>query len=329
MDPVTLGMAKADAKKKYGTRGRDRHSVTGAAMPAFVRHPDNPLVTAADGAFTTIYWPWVLKIAPGNYRLYYSTDHDPEAGNLGGIGLMTGTTAFGPWTDVGMIYRDTVSGNETETPSVLYMPDLDPVRPYFLYYQQKSLGVAQSTALAKSADGLTNWLRVGKVIDVPTLADTPGDGHTGYARFKRYGKLIIATHLMGGSTYGRGGMSYSTDGINFHLDPRPLQGMQSGDGSLKTAVTSFNVVELDGNPWYVGGATAYGGSGAEALVGQLAYAPLSKDLRSFIAPATLVPLDAAWEDNYAGAYAFVDDGKIIVYYVSNGAIGAATLEVSV
>jgi hypothetical protein len=306
---------------------RDRHNLKSGTTPAFIKHPENPLVTADDGAFSTIYWPWVLKVSPGNYRMYYSTDHDPEAGNLGGIGMMTSPTAFGPWTDAGMIYRDTLSGNETETPSVLYVPDLDPVRPYFMYYQQKSVGVAQSTLLAKSANGITDWVRVGKVIDVPSATETHTDGHTGYARVDRIGNLIVARHLMGGGPYGRGGLSYSTDGVNFHTDPRPLQGLQSGNGTLKTAVTSFNIVEIDGNPWYVGGATAYGGSGAEALVGQLAYAPLSKDLRSFLAPPTLVPLDAAWEDNYAGAYAFVDDGQIVVYYVSNGAIGAATLEV--
>src|SRR5690606_1323207 len=94
------------------------------------------------------------------YYLWYSTNHDAGPG---GVYLATAPALEGPWTDRGLVFVDTVEGNQTETPSVLWN---EATGTFHMYYHQNGLGNTQSTALATSPDGVT-WTRVGKVIDVP------------------------------------------------------------------------------------------------------------------------------------------------------------------
>src|SRR6185312_12834708 len=84
------------------------------------------------------------------------------------------------------------------------------------------VGRTQETCLATSVDGRTNWTLVKQgCIHVPDV-EWPGDGHTGYAKVFRLGNTWVAQHLMGGGNYGRFGISYSKDGIDWQTDPRPV-----------------------------------------------------------------------------------------------------------
>src|SRR5512144_2250210 len=40
------------------------------------------MLTAADVALRSVYWPWLVEL-DGGCRLYYSTDHDPGPGGSG------------------------------------------------------------------------------------------------------------------------------------------------------------------------------------------------------------------------------------------------------
>ena len=102
MDPVTLGMAKADAAKKIaavakrnGTASLNKSANLDARVPQFVKSPNNPLLTNAAQqpitGLTSIYFPCCFDSAqcgpigaPNRYLLYFSTDHDA---NQGGIAL--------------------------------------------------------------------------------------------------------------------------------------------------------------------------------------------------------------------------------------------------
>ncbi|PQP80446.1 hypothetical protein C0Q44_27060 [Paenibacillus sp. PCH8] len=156
----------------------------------------------------------LIPDAKADYYATYSTNHN----RIGGIGLAYSNSPTGPWTKHGQVYLDTVVGNSTETPFVIWN---DEEQLFFMYYQQNGLGINQSTALATSVD-MINWTRVGLILDKPP--GFPGDGHTGYFSCFRNGGKWIGFSVMGGGDFGRKCIWHSHDGRSWLADPRPLMG---------------------------------------------------------------------------------------------------------
>jgi len=234
--------------------GTALRSISGSAAPAlrsglpeFTLLP-NPIFTRDNSPWLLsgneiLYWPCVVHLkkhypaSPYEFGLYYSTDH---ATGQGGIGLATAPHPEGPWTDRGArIYVDTAVGTQTETADVVWNPI---TQLFHMFYSQKNAGINQSTVLATSPNGVTNWTRVGVVIDVETPQRVPGNGHTGYARVQRQGKKWIAHHLCGGGNRAHFAVSYSDDGISWTMDRRvvPARVELSGDNAVR--ISGFQTV---------------------------------------------------------------------------------------
>lgn len=169
----------------------------------------------AGTGLNSIYWPSVVDArgipgAPGNFLMFWSTDHDPGAG---GIGMAYASTPSGPWTIQGKVYADTSAGTQTETPTVVRDGD-----NLVMYYQQSGVGVgAQSTLYATSTNGIS-WVRQGIALEKPRTS-LPGDGHTGYAKVYKMGRALwLAYSLYGGTDYPRWAIWYSADGKSWCLD---------------------------------------------------------------------------------------------------------------
>jgi len=331
MDVVTLGMAKAAAKRYAPVAHLASPTDAANALPMPVRVDTDPIVTAADSALPSIYWPWVIKVAGligsplSNYYMYTSTDHDEGPG---GIELWKAAAPAGPWTSHGVVYTDTVTGSQTETPTVLW----NAVTSLFhMYYQQAyaSGSVDQSTYLATSPDGVT-WTRVGKVIDVLNATEQPGDGHTGYANVFKIGDQWFAYHLKGGSAYAHFGIATSLDGITWTLDPRPLGYGAEWYAQTGNRLISWNhstVVQWRGRNVIVGVVSNFAG-GAVAKDARMFVAPLSPDLRRLVGPPRIILEPTGWETpNYRALCVLVDNGKLHLYYQTDGNIGLATTEV--
>lgn len=216
-----------------------------ASLPQFVFR-DTPIFTRDDSPWLlasnqTLYWPCLVHAkkhypaAIDEWYLYYSSDH---ASGQGGIGLATAPHPSGPWTDSGSaIYVDTVEGQQTETPQVVWNEDTN---LFHMYYQNKMTNADQSTYLVTSPNGVDSWTRLGKVIDVDTPRKLPGDGHTGYARIYRVGKKWVAHHLCGGTAKAHFGVSYSDDGVDWLMNPRiiPARANLSGDLMARRVTSS-------------------------------------------------------------------------------------------
>ncbi|EBX6544923.1 hypothetical protein DS229_28900, partial [Salmonella enterica subsp. enterica serovar Larochelle] len=88
----------------------------------------------------------------------------------------------GPWAQHGRVYRDDVSGEQSETPSVVWDEKNNRM---VMYYQQAGVGTGQqSTLWATSTDGF-NWARQGIATQMMSTGQ-PGDGHTGYFKPFRF-----------------------------------------------------------------------------------------------------------------------------------------------
>jgi len=104
------------------------------------------LFTAADTALATVYWPWLVDTAtvagsfPRRWRVYYSTDHDE---GTGGIAYAEADQPAGPWTHHPVVYVDTAAGTQTETPSVVWVPE---TALWHLYYQQAGIEGGQRSS---------------------------------------------------------------------------------------------------------------------------------------------------------------------------------------
>lgn len=166
-----------------------------------------------------IYVRDMLPGAPADYAMIVSTNHALD--NTDGVYLawVKNPLDASTYTISGRIYQDRVVGISTETPRIIKVPELG---LFYLYYQQSGAGNNQSTVLAVSAD-LVTWERIGVVIDY-TEGTMPGDGHTGnYGPIQRLAPdKWTALTLMGGTTYGRHGISRSVDGVRWHMDPNPI-----------------------------------------------------------------------------------------------------------
>jgi hypothetical protein len=250
------------------------------------------LFTAADTALSSIYWPWLVDTAtvpgtfPRRWRMYYSTDHNPGAG---GIAYAEADQPAGPWTHHPVIYVDTVIGNQTETPSVVFVRETS---LWHMYYQQAGVEGGQRTMLATSANGVS-WSRQGVALSIPLVGgqpDTRWPGqqiHTGYAIPHRLpGGRWLMYHLLAGGDRPYFGQSWSDDGLRWQIDPRPLMydlhlTHQLGDRRIEWD-TGY-LVERDGVFWWIG-TVADWTSGGTTRSTYVAQAPIAPDYRTLLAP---------------------------------------------
>jgi len=290
--------------------------------PQFDKKMDNPIYTAAMAGLQSIYWFRAIKVkglipdAKADYYATYSTNHN----RTGGIGLAYSNSPTGPWTKHGQVYLDTVVGNSTETPFVIWN---DVEQLFFMYYQQNGLGINQSTALATSVD-MINWTRVGLILDKPP--GFPGDGHTGYFSCFRNGGKWIGFSVMGGGDFGRKCIWYSHDGRSWLADPRALMG---GNDATLTAGENISrpnagVFMYKGSMWWLGMLSAYA-SGGVTTVARPAIAKISADFRQLLDKPTDIYFPALnWETtNMQSLMVSVMDGVVYVYYNTDHNIGVA------
>ena len=300
-----------------------------AAKVKFVKSANNPILDTDDttaAGFPTLLWPWVLNVKDilptrlGDYYMWFSTDH---AGTAGQVGMAYANNLEGPWTVRGVVYKDTNSGNETETPAVVWDADAN---QFVMYYQQvaPSGGIAsQCTLYATSADGV-NWTRGGIALDIPSASEYPTSAHTGYFRPFRIGDSWIAYSLLAGTSGSRFAISYSTDGRNWKLDPRPLgYGAEWLPVGERIEWNTSNVVLWRGQYVWIGLISSFS-SGYEVRTSYFAMAPLSPDFRSLAGkPRQLFGPTQPWETTYMQqGHAFVDNGSLWLAYRSG--MGDAT-----
>jgi hypothetical protein len=250
------------------------------------------LFTAADTQLSSVYWPWLVDTAtasgtfPRRYRMYYSTDHNPGAG---GIAYADANSPHGPWTHHSVIYTDTVVGNQTETPSVVWVPELS---RWHMYYQQANVEGGQRTMLATSTDGLA-WTRQGVALTIPLVGgqpDTRWPGqqiHTGYAIPHRLpGGRWLMYHLLAGGDHPYFGQAWSEDGARWQIDPRPLMydlHLTHQLGGRKIEWNSGYLIDRDGQLWWLGTVADFtSGGGARSTF--VAQAPIAADYRTIQAP---------------------------------------------
>lgn len=269
--------------------GSPRFVRLNSGAPIFTLAQQNPAPDAATPSTTTntIYWPWVLnarqflgEAALDEYYMFYSTDHETTH-SLSGVWLATAPTPEGPWTGRGRTYLDTTTGNQTETPTVIWN---EQEGLFFMYYQQSNVSGtvgSQVTLLATSPTALPgSWTRVGVVIDV-VAGTTPGDGHVGYARVFRIGRTWYAWHLLGGA--GRAsGISRSSDGRRWITETRPLSAEADKVGrGFRVQWNGSLPITWRGETWVVGMYGDYA-SNAEIKNTVLFAAPLAADYRKLL-----------------------------------------------
>lgn len=303
--------------------------------PTFTKIEQNPVLTRNDcrwmvDAGYKMYWPWMVHMEPilgdaaiDKFYLYYSSDH---GGAAGGIGLATSPTPTGPFTDKGRIYVDSVEGNSTETPSVIWN---ESTNKFHMYYHNYGAGREQSSLLATSDDGV-NWTRYGIVIDVPDI-EFPGDGHTGYMHVYKFGKTWVAHHLMGGGGTYHFGISYSKDGFKWQTDPRPVLGFADlTDDPLNKRVEyiSLHPFNFRGNIWSAFTVSPYefglNTTAKEMYVGRMDDPRKLYNLQFIFSGKT-----GGWDEKALKQPHIMEyEGKLYMYYAAagtdgNGAIGIA------
>jgi len=327
LDAPTITMSQADAR--YASFRDVRRNLAGKT-PRLTKSPSNPIFSLGDqgSGFLTIQWPWIVNVVQDTgavglygetYRIYYSTDHEDATAR---IGLLTATNRTGPWTDRGVIYQDTTSGNQTETQSVIWNPVEN---LWFMYYHQVQVAgtsIGEVTLLATSANGVNGWTRVGVVCDYPAndMAGFPANGGIGYFRPMRIGTKWFAHSLLSGGNYPRFALWNSGDGRKWMMDPRPLGfGSDQATNAMRVEWNSGTVIFWNGELWWIGLITDFS-SGGQARVTYYGASPISPDLRKLLAPPVkLFNSLQAWEtnpaDNRSGGSLLVDtDGSLVLAY---------------
>jgi hypothetical protein len=219
---------------------------------------------------------------------------------------------------------DTVEGRQTETPSVIWNESQG---EFYMYYHNAGAGINQTTALATSADGIT-WRRHGLAVDIPSPAEFPGDGHTGYFWPFRIHNLWVGYHLLGGGSAAHFGIAYSRDGKRWHIDPRPLVYGQDSlrEPAYRLERNHSTVVEWLGRLWWLGMKTNHV-SGTTPKDASIILAPVSADLRNLAGPpqTVVMPSTQAWESpNIRALSTFSEHSKIYLYYQCDDKVGVAT-----
>lgn len=265
--------------------------------------PLGPAFNAAAGAYSSLYWPWILDrqtypalsgAFDGRWVMYYSTDHNPGAG---GIAAAVADDPAGPWTNHGQVFVDTGPGFSTETPSVWWDPDASLFR---MFYQQAAVGASQATLQATSPDGLV-WTKLPQANGILVQPGPfPGDGHTGYAiPFHGSGpREMGAYHLMGGGNQPHFGMAFSRDnGATWRADPRPLMygydQIAAVSPGMRIEWNSGHLFEYVEQRWWIGLISNFA-SGGGAVSRHIVQASLSDDGRRLLGtPEKVFPADPA------------------------------------
>jgi hypothetical protein len=315
-------------------------TATDSEFPRVRKPRASALFTKAQQAATTIYWASLVDLSLGGgsgIAGLYSTDHVVDH-NLSGVFMVWWPNVTALLNDeptfLGRIYRDDVSGYQTETPSVVWDPATELWR---LFYQQATVSGAvgvQSTLQATSSDfgSVGNpkgtWTRVGIALDID--ASIPGDGHTGYAKFYEFEGQKRATSLCGGGDDGASAWWVTDDWVTFKWDgfaPRSVERLAQLSGYEPEDDWTFTrptILHWRGQPWAMTTASP-ATSGAETITRQLVTGRMATDLRTMVSAAIdITPTLDGWESEQLdqfGIPAYLD-GRIFVPYRVGGASGA-------
>lgn len=309
--------------------------------PVF-RRSTTPLITYSQQSSETIYWTWMVNKemwGGTGLALFYSTDH--AAHTPSGIFLFEADSIDGPWIDRGKVYRDDISGNQTETPSVIYDPVTNKV---LMFYQQAgvtgSVGAQQTVLATANPSDLTTWTRVGVVLDKESAAQD-GDGHCGYFRPFFYCGELLGYSLYGGTNWSNAALWRSKDGgYTWKRDGSMIGWMQDKCKHLASVLNTTqnlcvltmyegDVINWRGQPWWIGvvGVAQSGSVGTRNS--RLVAAPLSDDFTSLKTKVVdITPPKAGYEAvngiDYPGNL-FVWNGEVYSAYRTNGQKGAIAL----
>lgn len=315
---LTPGRSAEELAPVFASHSGDLLTRTALGMPTI----QTMMVFCTDG---------IIGSPLGRFYAYICTDHDspgtPEPFNgKGGFVLAYADEPTGPWTihrdGSGnlVVYQDTVVGNQTETPSPLYVPDDPAGKPIYVYYQNQGAGLNQSTVLARSATGLPNdFERVGIVIQGRGTTNPvwPGDGQSTYMQPMRVDGQIVAVHLMGGGDWAQYGRSYSANGRSFVTDPRRyghFSHLVVNDNLRRVSIRS--IFKWRNDPWAVVTIGAHT-SGFVTDPRQLALVRLSADLRRIVGKPHI------FTDTTIGAGTVMEhDGKLYMFYRTGDAYSA-------
>jgi len=263
-----------------------------------------------------IYWPSVINAesvvgdaALDKYHLYYSEDH-----TAGSIAVASAPHPQGPWTDYGSnpIFEP-YADEQNETPSVV--PDGNGGLLMFYHTTDDSGPLTQSTAVATSSDGLS-WTDQGW-IDEP---DIPEINHNGYFRPARVGDGWIAWHLARAQSPPLFGTSTSTDGLSWDTDPTLLSLSIDtlDDSSRRVEWNTTNVLNINGQLWWVGNIKDRQASGTSRGNATIAIAPFYGE-RSIGRPRVVGTPTEPWEGtNLYSPWVFSAEGKMWVAYTTDG-----------
>lgn len=336
---TTLGSVRATRTgKTTATPGRSAEVLA----PEFVATGGDLLTHAALGmpsiaTMRVMCTDGIVTSPLGRFYAYISTDHDtagtPEPWNgKGGVVLAYADSPTGPWTAYRngsgqlIVWQDTVVGNQTETPTPLYVPEDPAGKPIYVYYQNQGAGLNQSTLLARSATGRPeDFERVGIVVQGRGTTNPvwPGDGQSTYLEPMRYDGQIIAVHLIGGGDWAQYGRSYSQDGRNFVTDPRRyghFSHLVGADNGRRVSIRSL--FRWRGQPWAVvtiGNHT----SGFVTAPRQVGLVRLSTDLRRIVGRVHTLA------DASIGAGVVLEhEGRLYMYYRSGDAYSAFRVAVA-
>lgn len=335
MDIMGVGISQRVAKEQakeaafQATRPYGYEEVGDRAyyIPQFEKISATPIMTATQAGLSSIYWPKIVEahlIFPnpkGKYYMYFSTNH---ASGAGGIAMAYADKPTGPYTMHGLVYSDSVEGDQTETPRFIYN---EKTQELFMYYQNAGVGIGQSTLLAITKDGI-NFTRWGVVLDRPDRY--PGDGHTGYFAPFRIGESWYGHSLMGGGDYGRKTVSYSEDGKLWYNHPMPLMGGNDATRSYQNAFSRSNsaIFKWRGTLWWVGMLTSYASGGAAASAVP-AIAEMSRDLRQLLnPPVPCLPMPSLpWETaNIQSMSITIIEGEVYLLYNVDKNVGIAKMK---
>lgn len=190
----------------------------------------------------------------------------------------------------------------------------------------------QSTLLATSADGRTNWTRVGIVLDI-VENEFPGDGHTGNARVYKVGNRWFAVHLLGGGDCARYGVSYSNEGINWQVDPRPIYGGFTDvteDGiNRRIGLSNLTPFLFRGQMWAIWRTSSFT-SGIGFGAGKLYVAPFIDIRKPFGLSLALEASSSGWDSSEINEPFIIEYvGRLYLFYRSSGTDGKGAFGIAI
>lgn len=184
-------ISRDEAASRGGTTSSASSAVIDGRAPDFAKSPHNPLVTYAasnaGNSLGSVYWPWVVDTegcgpigAPGRYLMWWSTDHDA---NAGGIGMAYSESPDKDWTiHPGVCYTDVgflsagaavtaVASTDTFTATAHGMHADQAVR-----FTGPTMGGISPATTYYLRDVTTNTFRLSPTRDGATLIDVTTNG---------------------------------------------------------------------------------------------------------------------------------------------------------